>query len=406
MHSANLHVKVRIYNAEHGPTVPVHQVRCQLNKVVGFRNIEAQIGGAAEPGQWPERPDVPGRPRPDPLPLDALPAVLRNCVNSVSAATQTPADMAGLLVLACVSVAVGGPVVIRVDARGWREPSVLYAVIILPPGSRKSPVYKRLTKPICIWERDERERIASAYRRAMDAVDVAEGALNKAKGEAAKGKGSLSEVAAQSDALEAAKAAVPILPRLIASDATPEALVRLMDSQGGRIALLAPEGDPLRIADGRYSNSSPRLGELKQAWSGEAITVDRIGRENIHIPHPALTLGLTMQPGVIDSLKNQASMRGEGLLGRILWCVPPHGLGERLTGRNVPALDTDATDRYGRMLVRLLDEFGGVDEPRERALSSNALGILHAYEGEIEGSRRSRMCGRSSRTWSTAGAFA
>lgn len=44
---------------------------------------------------------------------------------------------------------------------------------------------------------------------------------------------------------------MPVLPRLLAADATPEALVRLMAEQGGRIALLAPEADPLAIADRR-----------------------------------------------------------------------------------------------------------------------------------------------------------
>ena len=73
--------------------------------------------------------------------------------------------------------------------------------------------------------------------------------------------------------LEDARAAVPPFPRLLAGDATPEALVRLMVEQGGRIALLSPEGDPFRLADGRYSDGAARLDELKRAWCEDSIYV-------------------------------------------------------------------------------------------------------------------------------------
>src|SRR5690606_7418544 len=104
------------------------------------------------------------------------------------------------------------------------------------------------------------------------------------------------------DALDDAERAVPPLPRVLADDATPEALVRLL-ADHGRIAVVAAEGDVLRIVDGRYArDGAARLGELTRAWSGDPIRVDRIGREPVHVPRPALTLALAVQPSVVPSL--------------------------------------------------------------------------------------------------------
>jgi len=38
-----------------------------------------------------------------------------------------------------------------------------------------------------------------------------------------------------------------------------------MAEQGGRIAVLSPEGGPLRMLDGRYSDGAARLEELDRA---------------------------------------------------------------------------------------------------------------------------------------------
>ncbi|MGH7476568.1 MAG: DUF3987 domain-containing protein, partial [Longimicrobiales bacterium] len=183
--------------------------------------------------------------------------------------------------------------------------------------------------------------------------------------------------------LDAAEAALPPRPLLLAGDVTPEALVRLMASTGGSIALLAPEADALELADGRYSDSA-RVDELLRAWSGESIRVDRIGREPLQVVRPALTLGLTVQPAALDALRHADVHRGRGLWGRVLWCAPPHGLGSRLTGTAVPSHDLDAAERYTRVVRTLADAGWAATEPQTLALSPDALALIHTYEAEVE----------------------
>jgi len=334
---------------------------------------------------WPEVPDLPGLPDPDPLPIDVLPSALRNVVDTVAASTQTSPDLGAILALAASSAAVGGRFRVRIDDRGWTETTSLYTVAILPPGARKSAVFARYVEPIAEWERYKAREVGPVRRAAEDTITARQRALD-----AAIRVGEDGEIRDARARLDEAESRIPRIPRILASDSTPEALVRLMAEQGGAIALLAPEGDPLRIADGRYSgDGGARLDELKRAWSGEPIRVDRISRDPVHVPRPALTLGLTLQPGVLESLGNKRSFRGEGVLARILWCRPDPMLGRRMTGADVPRLDVEAERRYARVLRALLDAPTDVDQdgqvrPRTLELDDAARVVLYAYEAEIE----------------------
>ncbi len=361
-----------------------------VSSAVALANERAERAPSAliegPPTPWPEAPDVPEVPDPDPIPLEGFPPSMRAMIESVAGATQTPPALAAVLVLGVLSTALGGRAAILVcPRRGWTEASVLYLVVILPPAARKSPVYVVLIAPLVEYEAELRELVTPAHHRALDDAEVAADRLKAAKAAAVKENGTLQDVAVAREALDAAEAAVPRLPRLLVQDATPEALARLMDAQGGRIAILAPEGDPLRISDGRYSDGAARLGELKQAWGAEPITVDRIGRDPLHIARPALTLALTMQPSVLGSLKNNQSMRGEGLFARILWCAPRHGIGSRLTGRDVPRRAEATARHYSRTVRRLLEAADASgDGPQTVTMSLEALDVVYAYEAEIE----------------------
>ena len=98
-----------------------------------------------------------------------------------------------------------------------------------------------------------------APRWPLWASEVGEKALKRAKDQTAAGKAGLGEVKNARHDLEDARAKVPTLPRILVGDATPEALVRRMSENEGRAALLSPEGDPLRMVDGRHSDGAARL---------------------------------------------------------------------------------------------------------------------------------------------------
>ena len=338
---------------------------------------------------WPETPDVPGAPDPEPLPLEVLPAALRDHARSVADATQVPVDLPLLLALGCVSAAVAGRVEVSVRA-GWTEPVGLYVASIFPPAGRKSPTYAAMVEPLREWETESIRRATPRVLAASDVVEVTESKLAATKAAAAKNKATPVEVEAARLELEKARAKVPPDGRLLAGDITPEAMVQRMAAQGGRLAILEPEPGPLQLLAGRYSDTA-LLDELKKAWSAEPLTVDRVGRPPVRVDRPALSLVLMLQPGVLEALQNGKAFRVEGVLGRFLWCRPPHRLGERLTGADVPSLDGGAAEKYKLALRALLDmqpapaAEDGTSGPYVLRLSPGAVELLHAWEAEVEG---------------------
>lgn len=342
--------------------------------------------GCGDP--WPDHPRLPGPKDPERLPLDALPPVFAAHVRSVASALQVPPELPELLALACVSAAVAGKVELEPRV-GWRESSGIYTAVILPPGSRKSPTFEALTRPLRDREAVSIELARSAYQAALAAVDVARAKLDAAKKAAAKKNGESTDVVAARQRLAAAEACIPPDGRLLVGDVTPEALVQRLAVQGGRAAVLEPEPGPLQVIAGRYSENA-RLGEINKAWSGEDIIVDRVGRGPLHVRRPALTVAVLLQPDVLENLPNGRALRAEGTVGRVLWCLPPHGLGSRLTGAAVPPLDEAAREKYNLAIRELLDmepPSGGADGTRSVHVlrpDADALEVLHAFEAEVE----------------------
>ena len=362
--------------------------RRQLGDSEPGRVVDQVLGVAPHLGdEWPA-PTPLGPPDPDPVPLGCLPQTIRNHVESVAGSSQTPIDMGALLSLAAIAVAVQGKAEIEIRP-GWLEPLNIYTGAVLPPASRKSSVYGHVFRPLEEWGVEQAREELPTRQAAEDAREILEKRLEAVKKEAA--KGSKPPEAVEAARFQLLDAKVPPVTRLNAPEATPEALIPIMAEQGGRIAILAPEGDPLRIADGRYSgNGDARLDVLKRAWTGrESIRVDRVVRDGHYIRRPALTIAICLQPGVLISLRNASSFRGEGVFGRFLWVMPESGIGTRLTGPNVPALDSDAANEWDTLLRGLLgagpadaDEDGYV--PHTLRLAPDALDVLHSWEAEVE----------------------
>ena len=147
---------------------------------------------------------------------------------------------------------------------------------------------------------------------------------------------------------------MPVEPRLLADDATPEALASLMADHGG------PDGRPLRRGrhirpDRRAVQQRPKanLDLYLKAWSGSPHRVDRKGRPAEHIERPALTVGLTVQPDVLRSIAGLPGFRGRGLIGRHLFSLPSSLLGRRDRARpQVADEDTEAFRQTMAALVR------------------------------------------------------
>src|SRR5664280_164192 len=106
-------------------------------------------------------------------------------------------------------------------------------------------------------------------------------------------------------ALNAQDTRVPVLPRLVADDVTPEAAASLLAEQGGRLAVLSAEGGIFATMAGRYSGGVPALEVFLKGHAGDLLRVDRKARPAEHVAAPALTLGLAQHLGLQGEAEGQ-----------------------------------------------------------------------------------------------------
>nr|WP_307936500.1 YfjI family protein [Salinispora arenicola] len=273
----------------------------------------------------------------------------------------------------------------EVEVRGsWREPTNLFTVVVLPPGSRKSAVFAAMTAPLLAAEQTMVERTKPAIVEAELSARVASKAAEKTALAAANADASgrdtlLAEATAA--AMHADAVTVPVLPQLIADDVTSEEAASLLAEQGGRLAVLSPEGGIFATIAGRYSGT-PNLEVFLKGHAGDMMRVNRRSRDPEHIKHPALTLGLALQPEVLRDLAGMPGFRGKGLLARILFSLPENTVGRRKPGAD-PVPESVATT-YATNLGAMVTTLAEWTDPAVLPLTPEANERVLEIECQIE----------------------
>ena len=319
-----------------------------------------------------------------PFPVRSLPPWLGSFVDALATATQTPPDLAGVMVLAALATAAGGRG--EVEARdGWREPLNMFFAAAMGSGERKSSVVTRTSAPINAAEREAMEQAVPEVQEARTRRQAAEAAATAATALAGKTtdatrddkiKGAIAAVA-EAEAIE-----VPSLPRILAEDATPEALASLLAAQGGRIAVMSAEGDVFDIMAGRYSSGGPNLGVYLKGHAGDPLRIDRKNRAPEYIEAPALTIGLAIQPDVLVAIADRPGFRGRGLLARFLYALPESTVGNRVVG--APPVPAVIGERYDRKLKLMVETLAERSDPMVLTLTIEAGAKLLQFERHLE----------------------
>ncbi|MGI5259128.1 DUF3987 domain-containing protein [Streptomyces angustmyceticus] len=317
------------------------------------------------------------------FPVDALPGWLREQVVALAEFTQTPPDMAATMGLAALSTAAGGRVHVRIRP-GWTEQSNLYLVCAMPPASRKSDVFSAMTAPIYRIEDELAQQAKPAIIEAQTAKEAAEAEVDALLSKARKSDTlDRQQLVAEASAARmlADEIHVPPAPRLtVSGDITPEPLTHLLATHRC-LAALSPEGDLFDIIAGRYS-ARPNLGVFLQAHKGERLQTDRITRDQPTIDRPALTIGVTPQPAVLQDLAATPGARDRGLLARFLFALPPSNLGYRKI-RTHPIPEA-VSNTYDTRLEAMVRTFTDLPDPVTVPLSTQADAVVERLQEEVE----------------------
>jgi hypothetical protein len=339
---------------------------------------------AAQVVEWPEIAPFLAR-KTSPVTPEMFPGFLGAMVTAVSRATESPIELAGLLGLAVGAASIAGKVVVSPEPE-YLEPTNLFTAVGMESGNRKSAVLMKMAEPFIEWEREEAERLEPERKRIISERKTQEAhveALRRKAARAGADNSARSEIAA----LEAELVEIPAPPKLWVQDVTPEQLGVVMAEQGERIALLSDEGGIFDLLAGRYNKGVPNLDLFLQAHAGAAVRVDRRSRPSILLRNPALTVAISPQPDVLQSLSNLPSFRGRGLLARFLYGLPPSPLGSRsLVPHPVPASVQSAYNAGVRRLLNLTaaTDANGKLVPSKLRLSRGAYSIWKEFQAFIE----------------------
>jgi len=319
---------------------------------------------------------------PDPL-VDELPEFpmwtlgpLEKAALALAEEMQTPPDLVGMFMLAALAATVRGRVRVMITDTWW-EPLNLYVAVVLSSGETKSPAVARIAQPLRDLESDMQAVARPQVSAAEQQRRMQERRLRHAEERAVKAVGA-DRLVAEDDARQAREEldnmTVPPLPRLLVGDITPEGLVRVLADQGGALASLTTEGGLFdTFAGGRYSGGLANLDAILQAHDGrEPILVDRKNGDPIRVERPCLTLGLAVQPQVIETIGGNDAARGRGFLARWLYAVPKSRVGTRSVERTL-------TPANG--FVDFVDVIGAFDD----FLRRSSVGLVRTASTHLDG---------------------
>ncbi|KAA9012400.1 DUF3987 domain-containing protein [Niallia endozanthoxylica] len=290
----------------------------------------------------------------EPFPTKIFPEWLEDYVLHLAEFMEVYPDMPGMFSLSVLSVASSKKFKVS-PFPGYEEPVNIWTIVALPPANRKSGIFSALKKPLTEWELHERKKVKYAIAENNAIRKALEQKINYLRNQAQKaGEGEFEAITEQMAEVELELANNPPLfaPRLYTSDATSEALIRLMGQQGGKIAVLSPEGDSI-AAISRYSQN--RIGNV-DTWlkghAGDDIEDDRISRESNLIQEPAITVGIFVQPIVVSDLVNNEEYRRRGFPARFLYSLPSSKVGYRTFDKT--KVPNEIENRYKENVTRIL----------------------------------------------------
>jgi len=266
------------------------------------------------------------------LPLfdsSVFPEWLSKYIEAVAETTQTPVDASCFAAISILSTISQTKAVLQINS-DWKESLNTYSLLALPPGSRKSGVFKAFQEPITLFERDENERLKFEISTQAAVQKANESRLKKLEKDYANDNKeetlkSIKLLQCEIDSTEIIKP-----PRLSTNDVTVEKLGTLMSENKEAMSILSAEGaGALNSIGGRYDGNSKdaSMNLYLEAYSGDSVTVDRMTRDSIYLDNPKLTIGLFVQPESMRKLPK--NFQDRGLLQRFFFSFPQSWVGYR-----------------------------------------------------------------------------
>lgn len=309
---------------------------------------------------------APGVPKFEPFPTDALPEPLREFVEWGAKSIGCDPSFVALPALAACAGAIGATRVIRLK-RGWREPAILWCVVVAPSGSVKSEGGKLVLASLLKREKRMRKEYEEAMRLHGPLQQVFERDLSQWK-------------RSKDGSLPPEPPEPPVLRETIIGDATVEGVARVLQNNPRGLLL---ERDELAAWLGSFDRYSSGKGD-SQNWinmhGGGYVKVTRAGlAKPLLIDRACVSVSGTIQPGTLTALLG-SEHRESGLAARLLFANPPRRQ-KRWTDAEIPERVANGFALAIGMLIALdfAEDTGEEHQPVALPLTNEAQKRLIAF---------------------------
>lgn len=293
-----------------------------------------------------------------------LPEPLETFCREGAESLQVPTDFFGIGLLGVLALC--NAKVYRIEGKPDHvEPLNLMCIISAEPSERKSAVISNLMNPILKYEDSINTFLKEDVALYENEKAILDKRLRTLQEKASK------DPKAKLEAEEVVKQMANLTPvyrkRYYISDATPEKIISIMEEQNGRIAVIGAEGGFLDLINGQYSKF-PMFDFLLNGFSGETITVDRVGRPSVIIHNSSISILLAVQPSVVGGMISNEKFVSKGLLSRMIIVFPESNIGKRTY--EVPPISSHIRDQYHGLIIKLISK--NPDNSKVLNLSSQA----------------------------------
>lgn len=292
------------------------------------------------------------------FPVALLPPALRDMAWQTAAAIQAPIDIAGMLTLSVSASTLAGKVR-YVGRAGHSEHAMLWTLTVAPSSERKTPVFEMLRQPLNEIQLEMVAQVlidAEVRKGNLAMIETQIEELNKASTKVARDNGAQAMTPAAEAEFRQLIAArqdlqkVPPGPTEWVTSPTPEGMQRVMGANHGRVAVFTDEGGIIGTLAGRYSGKDGAdMDPFLSGYVGSPLRSPRAGSDRPHVEAAHLTIGLAVQPAVLDDLAGVKGAEERGLVGRFLFALPTSLVGTRMYKESKP-LVAEVSERYAEAL--------------------------------------------------------
>lgn len=353
--------------------------------------IEPTRNPVDESTEWPEPEPIASNSPARAYPLDALPMLMQDAVKEVQDYAMAPMALVACSALSNLSLAAQGLYDVQRDV-GLTGPISLYMLAIAESGERKSTLDTFFIKPARDYEVACLVAAAPELKKYDTDLQMwgakSKGMLEKISQVAREGKDT-SAYESVFSLHDAAKPVAPVVPRVLYSDATPEALTRGLASEWPSGGVISSEGGAVFGGHGMGKESQMRnLAVLNELWDGKPIRIDRRTSTSYTVNGARLTVAVQVQPATLSAFMEGSGplARGSGFIARFLTCFPESTQGTRAYKKsppNWPLLDR-FRDRIADLYATNPVIENGALKPTMLYLSNDALSVWIDFYNEIE----------------------